>query len=85
MAIPHDIDPQAVRLLLEADWPWDDRQRAFVEARQPERQSTANYRSGSARSIGYGELRDHGLARARSVANRDKGLAWLRRSLGLSE
>ncbi len=85
MAIPHDINPQAVQLFQEADWPWDDRKKAFVEARQPDRESTAKYRSRSSRSIGYGELRDHGLAGATSAANCDKGLAWLRRSLGLNE
>ncbi len=85
MAISRDIDPQAVRLLLEADWPWDDRKKAFVEARQPERESAANYRSRSPRSIGYGELRDRGLAGATDGANRDKGLAWLRGLLGLNE
>lgn len=84
MAIPRDIDPQAVQLLLEADWPWDDRKKAFVEARQPERESIANYRR-SPSSIGYGELRDHGLAGDTYEANRNKGLAWLRDLLGLKE
>ncbi len=85
MAIPRDIDPQAVRLLLEADCPWDDRKKAFVEARRPERESPTNYRRRLLRSIGYGELRDHGLAGTVSSAKRDKGLAWLRRLIGVNE
>ena len=83
MAMPHDIDRLAVELFREADRPWDDSRKAFVEARQPERESTADYRARSRRSIGYGELRDHGLAGSPSAADRDKGLAWLRSSLEL--
>lgn len=85
MAMPTTIDPEAVRLLEEADWPWNDHKKAFVEARQPNRESTADYRSRSPCSVGYGELRDHGLAGTTAAANRDKGLAWLRRTLGLDE
>lgn len=85
MAMATNIDPEAVRLLEEADWPWNDRKKAFVEARQPKRESSADYQRRLPRSVGYGELRDHGLAGATSAANRHKGLAWLRRLLDLNE
>ena len=85
MAMPTTIDPEAVRLLEEADWPWNDDKKAFVAARQPNQESTADYRRRLPRSVGYGELRDHGLAGTTSAANRDKGLAWLRRTLDLHE
>ncbi len=85
MAIPNDIDRTAVQLLINADWPWDDSRKAFVEARRPDAVSSAEYKHRTPRSIGYGELRDHGLAGAISQARRDNGLAWLRSALGLNE
>lgn len=78
MAIPKDIDPQALELLIDADWPWDDRKVAFVEARHLEAESSDKYRRRAPRSIGYGELRDHGLAGSTSGVHRESGLAWLR-------
>lgn len=85
MAIPHDIDSEAVELFREADWPWDDSANAFVEARQPDRESTAVYRARSRRSIGYETLRDRGLAGAPRAANRNESLNWFRSSLGLDD
>ena len=85
MAIPQDIDPQVVQLCQEADWVWDNDRRAFVEARQPDRESLSEYRSRSQRSICYEELRDHNLAGATDAAKHLAGLAWLRKSLGLDE
>lgn len=81
MTMPTSIDPEAVRLFEEADWAWNDNKKAFIEARQPNQESTADYRSRLPGSVGYGELRDHGLAGTTSAPNRDKGLAWLRRRL----
>jgi len=52
MAIPRDIDPQAIQLLGEADWPWDNGKKAFVEARRPEQDSTAEYCQRLPRAIG---------------------------------
>ena len=85
MAIPHDIDPQVAQLCQEADWVWDDTRKAFVETRQPGRESTPEYRSRSPLSIGYGELRDHNIAGATTSEKRVEGLTWLRKSLGLNE
>ena len=82
MATPKDIDPQALQLLIDAEWPWDGWQMAFVEPRHPEAESSDEYRRRAPRSIGYAELRDRGLAGTTSQALRESGLAWLRGVLG---
>jgi hypothetical protein len=74
MSIPSNIDPEAMRLIEEADWPWSELGRAFVEARDPERETTENYRSRPPARISYDELRDHGLAGTASRADREEGL-----------
>ncbi len=85
MAIPSDVDQRAVELFETAGWAWDNFKKAFVETREPEREPTADYRKRPPRAIGYGELQDHGLAGPTSSSNRDSGLVWLRRVLGLGE
>jgi hypothetical protein len=78
MAMPKDIDSRALQLLINADWPWDDRTMAFVEPRRPEEESSDKYKRRPRRSIGYGKLRDRGLAGLASSEHRDSGLPWLR-------
>jgi hypothetical protein len=51
---------------------------AFVEARDPERETTEDYRSRSPARISYEELRDEGLAGPASTVEREDGLRWLR-------
>jgi hypothetical protein len=74
MPRPSDIHPEAVRLLEEADWPWSDHDGAFVESRDPERETTEQYRARQPTQIGYAELRDHGLAGSVPAAGREGGI-----------
>lgn len=81
MARLGDIDPEAIRLLEEADWPWSNRDKAFVEARDPERETTAQYRARNKAQVTYAQLRDHGLAGRAAAGERDVGISWLRETL----
>ena len=81
MARPSNIDPEAIRLIEEADWPWSDRDRAFVEACDPKQETTEQYRSRSPGQVSYDELQDHGLTGSASRAARRAGLEWLRTRL----
>lgn len=83
MSIPNDIDPEALRAFGRAGWIWVDSQKAFVETRQPEIESTAEYQNRAKMFVGYGELRDRGLAGLNSSATRDAGITWLRNKLGI--
>jgi hypothetical protein len=84
MAIPSNIDSEAIRLLEEADWPWSDTHMAFIEARDPERETTEDYHSRSPDRISYAELRDQGLAGSAPTPEREAGLRWLRGRLSAS-
>jgi hypothetical protein len=85
MSRPSNIDSEVMRLIEEADWPWSDWNRAFVEARDPEQETTADYRSRSPGQISYVELQDHRLTGSASSAERQAGLQWLRGKLHLGE
>jgi hypothetical protein len=78
MAISSNVNSEAILLLEEADWLWSDAHMAFVKARDPERETTEDYRSRSPDRIGYEELQDHGPAGPASTAEREAGLRWLR-------
>lgn len=81
MSRPDDIDHEAMRLLEEADWPWSDHHKAFVEARDPQRETTEEYRGRQPAYIAYAELQDHGLAGQALPAARRAGIQWLREKL----
>lgn len=81
MPRPNDIDPEALRLLGETDWPWSDHHRGFVEARDPQRETSEEYRTRQATQIGHAELRDHGLAGPAPAVRRETGIRWLRGKL----
>ena len=83
MAIPTNIDPEAARLLEEVDWPWSDTEKAFIEARDPKKETTEEYRSRSSARISYEELRDHGLAGPAPRTEREARLRWLRERLSV--
>lgn len=84
MARPGDIDPEALRLLEESDWPWSDNHRAFVEARDPDRETTEQYRGRQPAQVTYAALRDHGLAGSTPGGGREAGIRWLRDTLSAS-
>lgn len=77
------IDPEAIQLLEEADWPWSCFDAAFIKAREPEKETIEQYRSRPPELISYEELRDHGLVKRPSTTERDleMGLQWLRQRL----
>jgi hypothetical protein len=81
--MPANIDPAAVRLLEDADWPWSNADHAFIEARNPQKETTEEYRRRSPERISYAELRDHGLAGSTSVTETEVGLRWLRSKLSI--
>ncbi|TKB93258.1 MAG: hypothetical protein E8D40_03905 [Nitrospira sp.] len=82
MAIPNDIDPQALQLFDEAGWEWDNKRKAFIEPRKPDQVSTSEYKSGTPRFISYEQLRDHDLSGDGPKPNRLHELEWLTRELG---
>jgi len=84
MSILPNIGKEVIQLLQEVDFIWDNLSKAFIEAREPERESTDEYKNRSKRSISYEELRDHGLVGTVSEADHERGLAWLRHKLGLN-
>ncbi|MDP2651669.1 MAG: hypothetical protein Q8O94_00855 [bacterium] len=81
MSKPTDIDPEATRLLEEADWPWSDAEKAFVEARAPQKEATEQYRSRFKAKVTYEDLRDRGLVGSASRREREAGFEWLRERL----
>jgi hypothetical protein len=83
MAKPTDIDLEATRLLEKVNWPWSDAEKSFVEARDPQKETTEQYRSRIRAKVTYEELRDHGLAGPGSRSEREAGLKWLRERLSV--
>jgi len=69
-----DIDPEAIRLIEDADWLWSDWDRAFVKARDPESETRGGYRRGLRAQISSDDLRDYGLAGRASNEKREAGL-----------
>ena len=84
MSRPTNIDSEAIRILEKANWPWSDATYAFVKSRDPERETTEDYRSRSPGRINYGELHDHHLLGPASTAELEDGLQWLRERLSIS-
>jgi hypothetical protein len=80
-----NTDPEAVRLLKEAHWPWSNLEKAFIEARDREKETTEEYRRRFPARISYEELRDHGLAGPTSGTEQEAGLLWLRERLSVSK
>jgi hypothetical protein len=86
--IPENIDLEVVRLLEEADWPWDPWHRAFRQAARAN-EPFADYvkrMKQNPRLITYSELEDHGLASRKAGAvtpkQRAEGSAWLKKKIG---
>jgi len=81
MTMPSGTDSKAVQLFDQAGWLWSDAHKAFVESRNPERETTDEYLRREPARVGYGELRDHGLAGSAPLATREAGLRWLHERL----
>jgi hypothetical protein len=81
MPLFENIDPEAVRLLEEADWHWSECHNSFEQGRDPDKETTEEYLNHPPDRISYEELRDHGLAGQALTADREAGFQWLRRKL----
>jgi hypothetical protein len=83
MPIPKDVDPDAVRIFEENDWPWNDWTWSFVQARRPGKESTEQYTTRHAPSISYEELQDHDLliTDSRTMEQAAEGVTWLREKI----
>ena len=79
MPIPKDIDPDAVKLFEEYDWPWNDWTWSFVQARRPGKESAESYRQRQSPSISYEELQDHNLVvtDSRDMREAAEAVTWL--------
>jgi hypothetical protein len=86
MSTPVNIEIQAVRLLTDAGYLWDDSLYAFRRARKIGSETTQQYLSSPPRVVAFEELEDHGLvlrernvggARAHDSTDAREGLRWL--------
>jgi hypothetical protein len=86
MTTPVNIEIQAVRLLTDAGYLWDDSLYAFRRVRRVGRETTQQYLNSPPLAIAFEELEDHGLVlRDRNVggagttASTDpsEGFRWL--------
>ena len=83
MAMPTNIDLQAVQMLAESNWLWSDAERAFIETRDPLKKSPEEYRSRFKARVTHEDLRDHGLVGPASGREREAGFGWLRERLSV--
>jgi hypothetical protein len=83
MVMPINVHPGAVQLLEKANWIWSDARKVFMETRNPERETTEEYRRRSPATISYEEIRDHGLIGPAPVTEQEAGLRWLRERLSI--
>jgi len=82
MHFPYDLDQEALSLLLEDGWAWNPSLPGFLKTRNPDQQTTEEYRNALQPSISYGWLKDHGLIGASvSPAERAVGLYALQQRL----
>ena len=78
MPLPKGIDPEALELLAEDDWPWDDWLFGFRRARRSHETAEA-YDLRPPDLVTYAELEDQGLINERlRPAHRQNALEWLR-------
>jgi hypothetical protein len=78
MPLPKGINPEALELLREDDWPWDDWLFRFRRARRSH-ESVEAYDQRPPDLITYADLEDQGLINVSPKApQRQKALEWLR-------
>jgi hypothetical protein len=85
METPANIATKAIQLLEKADWFWSNTEKAFIEARNPDEETTEEYRSRPLSRISYEEIRDHGLTKSASESDQEIGLQWLHKRLTSSK
>jgi hypothetical protein len=81
---PDTIEFQAVQMLSEAGYVWDDSLFAFRRKRKIDRETTEQYLKAPPKVIAFEELDDHGLVLPRQINGpratpeaRRYGLSWL--------
>lgn len=94
MRIQKDIDPEAVKLLEEAEWRWDQSAYAFRRTRRAHGETTEAYKARQRLQpcpdvISYEELDQHGLAPHKqdvvTAHEKANGLRWLRERIKKAE
>jgi hypothetical protein len=83
MVMPLNVHPGAVQLFETANWIWSDARKAFMKTRNPERETTEEYRRRSPATKIYEEIHDHGLIGSAPVTEQEAGLRWLRERLSV--
>ena len=81
MSLTKNLDPEAIRLLGEADWVWSEIDCAFIKARDPMKEDTEQFRYRDANKINYEDLRDHNLVKPTPKRGREAGIKWLRKRI----
>ena len=78
MPLPKGVDPEALELLEEHDWPWDDWLFGFRRARRSHETAEA-YNRRPPDLITHADLEDQGLINTRlKEPHRQKALEWLK-------
>ncbi len=85
MAIPNDIDREALHLIHEAGLEWEDSSREFIETRDTKRESTEDYRSRKVKRVSHAQLRDLGLTGTDTKLDRSHGIERLKTFLGFTK
>jgi hypothetical protein len=85
MTISTKFSNEAIRLLENANFIWSNSENAFIEARDPEKETTAEYLGRPLSKISLEEMRDHCLLKTDSVPEQELGLQWLRKKLHIDE
>jgi hypothetical protein len=81
MTISTKFSIEAIHLLERANFSWSNGENAFVEVRDPDKETTAEYLSRPPSKISFEEMRDHGLLKSATVPEQELGLQWLRKKL----
>lgn len=76
-----DIDHEAIGLLNASGWHWSDNRLSFEKGRDPNKETTEEYRSRPRHLISYEELKNNNLVGEVATKDREAGLQWLRRKI----
>ena len=68
---------EAIRILENANLVWSNNENAFIEARDPDKETTDEYLGRPLLKISFEEMRDHCLLKTDSMPEQELGLQWL--------
>lgn len=83
MIISTKFSIEAIRLMESANFIWANAENAFIEVRDPDKETTTEYLSRPLSKISFEEMRDHGLLKLATIPEQELGLQWLRKKLHL--